>query len=63
MIIHRTYGGDGTKTIHIPYVPGKDYHRMVWGGVRLYPNYLSIKGLINLGRRIEVIPKEHNAHS
>ena len=63
MIIHRTYSGDDTKTIHIPYVPWKGYHRMVWGGVRLYPNRLSIKGLISLGRRIEVIPKEPNAHS
>lgn len=63
MIIHRTYSDEGNKTIHIPYAQGKSFHRIVWGGVYLYPNRLSIKGLISLGRRIEVIPKEPNAHS
>ena len=63
MIIHRTYSVDGTKTIHIPCAPIKDYHRLVWGGAHLHPNRLSIEGLISLGRRIEVIPKESHAHS
>ena len=64
MIIHRTYSEEGTKTIHIPYAPRKDYHRIMWGGVRLQPYRLSIANLINVvGRHIEVTPQENNAHS
>lgn len=63
MIIHRTYSEEGTGMVHIFCAPHEDYHRITWGGVHLYPNRLSIKGLISLGRRIEVIPKEPNAHS
>ena len=63
MIIHRTYSEEGTEMIHIFCAPYKDYHRITWGDANLYPNRLSIEGLISIGRRIEVTPKEPNAHS